>query len=363
MAIEFRCPHCQRLLRVPDGSQGKQAQCPQCQAMVQVPAAGAPTTPLTPSPPPAAGAGNPFSANFPAATAATPPSDNPYQAPSAAMISPHVATGPGIYPLVPTQMDLGDVLSRTWEIYKAQLGMVILGFFAILAFNIGASFIMQAVIAVVTAVANDPIVVVLVQFVLQIAIWIAQVWLGLGQIRLYLNIARGQRAEFTDLFTGGPYVLTVILGTLLISLITTAVLLPFAAPPLIAWFATNDANVTLIAGLVSGVIGVPVLIFIGLSLFMFQYVVVDRNMGVMDALRTSWQIMSGNRLWMFVYGIIGFFLYLGGLLACCVGALFTVSYAMLGLTVIYLVITGQPTADQLMRGAPPPMPPGPAQPI
>src|SRR5688572_14307093 len=114
MSIEFRCPHCQRLLRVPDGSQGKQAQCPQCQAMVQVPAAGTPPPPQMPPPQvPAAGASNPFG-NFPAA-APPPISDNPYQAPTATMTAPQAAGGAAVYPMVPSKMDLGDVLNRTWE--------------------------------------------------------------------------------------------------------------------------------------------------------------------------------------------------------------------------------------------------------
>jgi hypothetical protein len=354
MSIEFRCPHCQRLLRVPDGSQGKQAQCPQCQAMVQVPGPGAPPTPATPPGGPSPGAANPFAMNFPAGAAA-PPSDNPYQAPSATLMAPQAAAGPGVYPIVPTKMDLGDVLNRTWEIFKAQLGIVILVFFAVIGVNIGASMVLNVVTQIVMAAANDQAVAIIVQVILQIGMWLVQTWLGLGQLKVYLKVARGQPAEFTDLFTGGPYLLRVILGSILISLLMIGVTLPFGAPPLIAWLATNDPNVTAIAGLASGVFWLPLLAFVGLSLFQFQYLVVDRDMEVMDSLRNSYEIMSGNRLMMFVYGIVATLLYILGLVACCVGALFTVSYSVLGLAVIYLVITGQPTADQLMRGAPPPM--------
>jgi hypothetical protein len=37
MAIEFRCPSCQRLLRVSDEAAGVQAQCPECGAIAVVP--------------------------------------------------------------------------------------------------------------------------------------------------------------------------------------------------------------------------------------------------------------------------------------------------------------------------------------
>ena len=37
MAIEFRCPECRKLLRTPDGSEGREAQCPHCRAVAVVP--------------------------------------------------------------------------------------------------------------------------------------------------------------------------------------------------------------------------------------------------------------------------------------------------------------------------------------
>jgi hypothetical protein len=40
MPIEFRCTHCQRLLRVADGTEGKRARCPECGSIEVIPAAG-----------------------------------------------------------------------------------------------------------------------------------------------------------------------------------------------------------------------------------------------------------------------------------------------------------------------------------
>lgn len=41
MPIEFRCPSCQKLLRTPDATAGKQGRCPHCQALMQIPEAPA----------------------------------------------------------------------------------------------------------------------------------------------------------------------------------------------------------------------------------------------------------------------------------------------------------------------------------
>lgn len=45
MSIEFHCPHCSQLLRVPEGSQGKKCECPGCQTLLTIP---------SPTPPPSA---------------------------------------------------------------------------------------------------------------------------------------------------------------------------------------------------------------------------------------------------------------------------------------------------------------------
>lgn len=76
MAIEFRCPQCQKLLRVGDDAAGKQAKCPGCGAQVTVPSATAPPPPT--GSPFDGGASDPFGGLPP-----VPPvgSDNPYAAP------------------------------------------------------------------------------------------------------------------------------------------------------------------------------------------------------------------------------------------------------------------------------------------
>lgn len=80
MPIEFRCPECQKLLRVGDDAAGKQAKCPGCGTPVNVPNATAP--PLPPvgdspfGPPPS----DPY--GMPPLPPPLPAGDNPYASPS-----------------------------------------------------------------------------------------------------------------------------------------------------------------------------------------------------------------------------------------------------------------------------------------
>src|SRR5437870_2934453 len=91
MAIEFSCPTCSQLLRVPDESAGKNAKCPKCSTVVQIPAVSA-MQPQAPAnwPPPEVGQPakpNPFSETV---------SANPYATPTAAFFQPSDQRRPGI---------------------------------------------------------------------------------------------------------------------------------------------------------------------------------------------------------------------------------------------------------------------------
>ena len=49
MPVEFNCPHCGKLLRTPDGSEGQSGRCPHCQSVMQIPEQ-APQTYFPPDP-------------------------------------------------------------------------------------------------------------------------------------------------------------------------------------------------------------------------------------------------------------------------------------------------------------------------
>jgi phage FluMu protein Com len=89
MPIEFRCSACNKLLRTPDETAGKQAKCPECGVVTQIPAATPPAeeNPFaagdSPSAPPPwdPATESPFSPDVPSPEGA-PDSDNPYQSPA-----------------------------------------------------------------------------------------------------------------------------------------------------------------------------------------------------------------------------------------------------------------------------------------
>jgi uncharacterized membrane protein len=143
-------------------------------------------------------------------------------------------------------------------------------------------------------------------------------WLQAGMIHLMLKIARGDpSATVSDLFGGAHWVVPLGVGSLLFSIIVG--------------------------------IGILLLIFPGvilaLMLWPYQYLVVDRNLGAMDALSAAKEITRGNKFRFFLLMLVV------SLLGCVVGV-FTLGLGMivygpfvaLLMAVTYLTISGQPTA-------------------
>jgi len=82
----------------------------------------------------------------------------------------------------------------------------------------------------------------------------------------------------------------------------------------------------------------------------FYYLILDRNSAVIDSLSQSKELMDGNKLTLFLIWLVSGVV--GGLLVvftCGLGLLAVAPFLVLMAPVIYLAITGQPTADQARR--------------
>jgi uncharacterized membrane protein len=144
-----------------------------------------------------------------------------------------------------------------------------------------------------------------------------------GVAKFSLKVARGEPYSFGDVFSGGPYVLSVFVAHL------------------ITVFAVSIGLVFLI---VPGVI-------LALGLCMSVPLIVDRNLGPIEALTESWKITDGNRANLFILWLIGVALAIAGLCACGVGILLVAPLLGIAYLYVYLRITGQPVAQ--IAAAPP----------
>lgn len=346
MPIEFRCTQCQRLLRTQDDAAGKQAKCPECGTLLVVPTpeSGAADVP----PPLEAGSENPFAFSRPSGSAA----QNPYQSPADYLPGP-LPPGAIAGPIVHSYIDVGDCLRRTWTIFQNQYWLALGVFFATWLLNMAVNFGGGIASAMVQASRPDPVVVNSVQAVVQIGSYLFSTWLSIGAALCYLRISRGQPTSVGEVFSGGPYFLRILGATLLFMLAIWAIAFICILPAMgVAWaVATNlETSLTIFLGLGLGAaIALVPITFVMLGLSQFYYLILDQDLGVFESFSISWKVAQGNRLTLFAIwtlaSIVGL---LVTLLTCGLGGFFLVfPFVMLLMPVIYLAMTGQPTADQL----------------
>ena len=333
MPIEFRCSECNRLLRTGDDTAGRQAKCPECGTIMTIPSPaqptppqGVPPSPDVPSSPFGAGGAGPSSPyGAPGGMGGPPPGDptNPYRSPTGDMDEPVGYSTKG--PIVPTVIDLGDILSHTWEILKERfllcLGVVI----AVGLIGQGVSQGLGIMAGIAGAAAGDKEIVLMLNGMSTLVSIVFNMWLGIGQTMFLLKVARGEEASFGLIFAGGRYFLPILGLSILIFLIVFCGLLLLIVPGIILSLMFSQA----------------------------YCLVIDRKMGIMESLEVSRQIMVGNKLTLFaVYLLAG----LGGaaiiVLTCCIGIFLVGPYLALLSVVVYLVATGQATARQAY-GIPP----------
>ena len=257
-------------------------------------------------------------------------------------------------------MDLGDVLSRGWTIFQSQMGMAILIIFVGGIINSGLQFAMNMAVNLVAVVTKEQAVAVAVPVILVPVQWAIQLWVMLGQFIVLLKIARGEEGVFTDMSAGARFLISGLVANFLFALLLIVIAAVCVGPAGLIYLVTEDEQATLIAALIGGAIGLLVATPVALMFSQSSLLVVDRDVGPLDALQLSMTITSGNKLTLFLLMLVFFALNIAGCAAFCIGMLFTQAYAMLTMCVAYLAMTGQPTGDRFLQ--PPPLaaaPPGP----
>ncbi len=250
----------------------------------------------------------------------------PYPSPQA----PSTVTGAvyGLRPLTPMPLDLSDVFSRAWTIFKSQMGICVVAMLIVLVIAVGLQGVQNVLLRVVGHVTRDEPTVLAFAFCGGVAISLIMTWIGIGETLFFLKVARGHPASFGDLFQGAPWLLTGFVASLLVDL-------------------------AVLVGLVLCI--VPGIIF-ALMFSQFLFLIVDRNAGIIDSLGLSKRLTDGNKLTLLGVYLLTLLINIGGVLACCIGIFFTAPFTAVLSAVVYLALTGQPTADMQHGPGFPPLP-------
>lgn len=299
MPIEFRCPDCQKLLRVPDESAGAKAKCPQCGTIADVPS----SEPLGAGSPVVGDTNKETQSGQPAPKPLGDESINPYSAPTSGheSISPKPVLAGEI---VPTAVDFGSIFNYAFEVMKANAGLMI-----------GITLIAGGISVVLSGIQNQfsdqgapgvASIVAIIKFLID-------TFFGIGITQICFKLLRRQPAEFGDLFGGGPLYFRM-LGASIIN--TFAVL--FGTVPCI-------------------VLGLVWFIFF----WPFQGLIVDERAKALESFGMALPITKLNVGTTILLMLASIGIMLAGFIACLVGLLFAGPLVGLMWTAAYLMMTGQ----------------------
>jgi hypothetical protein len=247
------------------------------------------------------------------------------------------------------QIDFGQVFGTTWDVFWNNLGPCVLVGLVMFGVTIGLQVVSQ--IGGMAAQASGEIAaVVLFQVFSSVLSFLIQTWMNMGVLYFGIRLARTGQATVGDFFAIGPYFLRGLGVNLLIALIGVCVIAVCLVPALGLFlaaggpdaFETNPAPVV-VAGLIGFLVGLVLVIWVSMRLYLSLAFLVDRNTGVVESLSHSDTYMGGNKLTAFLAALVAGIL--GGLfvlVTCCLGIMFVNPYMGVLKAVVYLAATGQP---------------------
>jgi hypothetical protein len=274
---------------------------------------------------------------------------NPYQAPID--LGSQIPTAPlpgGAQPIRPTIIRLPEPIEAAWQICKENFSLLLMCLVAMLiggGINYVGQLLAQVVISVLASLQPPATLVFVIGIALGIGIFVFQTWVQIGQTLFLLKTARGQEASLSILFAGAPYLTSTLLATLALIVAIACIGGVSALLGLGVYAATKEPLAGFIIGLPIAVIGG---VYLTLTYGAATFLIADQGLGPLEALQTSSQITSGNRLTLFAIALIALLAGAGSLLLCCVPYLFMVPFIMLTATIAYLKMAGQVTAEQLL---------------
>lgn len=206
--------------------------------------------------------------------------------------------------------EIGPVLTRSWDLFKDNLG-VILGATIIAAVINGLfSGIHQGLQSCAAGADSGLLASTIGIVVLAVGLlgWVVQTYISLGFIRLFLKAARNEGPQIADLFSGGRYLVPGLIASLLVALGVSLGFLLLVIP---------------------GVI-------LSLGWMFTQLLLVDKNLGPVEAIKESWRITQGEKGGLFLWGLVVLGVLLAGAMACGIGLFVAAPVVGLGTTLIYL---------------------------
>lgn len=194
------------------------------------------------------------------------------------------------------KFSIGEAIKAGWEKAKSNVG----SFFLILV----GSWIISAIIsAFATGVKDTPALVMLITLLS----WLVGIFLQMGIFRVALKVLDGGKAAMADFALNPEQFGKFLLGAIFYSIIT---------------------GVGFVLLIIPGIIW-------GIRLQFIPYLIIEKNLNPMDALKRSWDI-TRNQTWnLFLFGLVGFLVGLLGFIALIIGLFWAIPTIIIAVAFVY----------------------------
>ncbi len=166
---------------------------------------------------------------------------------------------------------------------------------------------------------------------------IVSILLSLGLVKAFLNLVNNGKGDFKDLF---------------VEFTNFKVLINYIIASIVVGFIVIGGFFLLI---IPG-------IYLGARLGLFQYYIIEKEMGAMDSVKASWHATSGNVINILVFGFLSFLVIIAGVVALLVGLLVAVPVVILADIYVYKMLSQQPAGTVASAPVAPATPTPPAAP-
>ena len=258
---------------------------------------------------------------------------NPYAPPEPPRDGAFASPAAGIASSAPQNFAATEVIGAAWELFKRHAGLLI---GATLVLGILQAPLTYAPTALFMAKVLSPASLEfhVTTLVCSLANQVLRAYLGAGFARMALAIVRGQEPSFGYLFAGKGAGRNIVLS-LGMGLITT-----IAALIRIVAAGTGVTELTVVATGWTLVMVVP-LILVWLAVSQASYFIVDKDMGLGEAIRASIDVTRGKRGEIFLTALLGGLLFVAGAFACGIGMIVTGPVYLMVFPIVYARLTGQ----------------------
>lgn len=199
------------------------------------------------------------------------------------------------------KIDVFEILKLSWNIFRNNWKFLII--LALIYFGINFA----------EETANKNITKESLQFLASILILAFNAFIAIGVIQIFLKISRGQHAEYGDIFGGAKYFWRFIGGSILYGLIVLGGYLLLIVPGIIWQYKYS----------------------------MFSYLIIDKDMQPMDAIKESGKIMYGFKWKLFVLQLLMVLVILAGALLLGIGLLVAIPVVTLMSATFYRIVSGE----------------------